>query len=115
MIHKGSCHCGKVTFEAEGELDAALSCNCSICARKGALLWALPKDRVRFQAKPGDLGQYTFHRHVIGHRFCTTCGIHTHGEDTAQSGGTDVYINIRCLDGIDLDKVPLHHFDGRSA
>jgi hypothetical protein len=115
MVYKGSCHCGKVAFEAEGALEAALACNCSICSRKGALLWALPKAQVRFQAKPGDLGQYTFDRHVIGHRFCTTCGIHTHGEDTAKSGGSDVYINIRCLEGVDLDKIPLHQFDGRSA
>jgi hypothetical protein len=114
MIFKGSCHCGNVTFEAEGELDAALSCNCSICARKGALLWAVPKSRVRFLVLPGALGRYTFNRHAIGHRFCTRCGIHTHGEDTAETG-TDIYINIRCLEGVDLDKIPLHHFDGRSA
>ena len=114
MIHKGSCHCGKVTFEAEGELGAALSCNCSICARKGALLWALPKGQVRFQMKPGDLGEYRFHRHVIGHRFCTTCGIHTHGEDVAETGETSVYINLRCVEGIDLASVPVQHFDGRS-
>ncbi len=37
------------------------------------------------------------------------------GEDTAQTGGTDVYINIRCLEGVDLDKIPLHYFDGRSV
>ncbi len=79
MVYKGSCHCGKVAFEAEGELGAALSCNCSICSRKGALLWALPRRQVRFRMQPGDLGEYTFSRHVIGHRFCTTCGIHTHG------------------------------------
>lgn len=115
MVHKGSCHCGKITFEAEGELTAALSCNCSICSKKAALLWALPKQQVRFTSGADDLGRYEFNRHVIGHRFCTTCGIHTHGEDTAKSGGSDVYINIRCLEGVDLDKIPLHHFDGRSA
>ncbi len=113
MVYKGSCHCGKVAFEAEGDLGAALSCNCSICSRKGALLWAVPLDRVRFAGKPGDLGRYMFNRHQIAHRFCTTCGIHTHGENAAQGG--DVFINIRCLEGVDLDKVPLHHFDGRSA
>jgi hypothetical protein len=115
MVYKGSCHCGKVAFEVEGEITSALSCNCSICSKKGALLWAFPKAQVRFQAKPGELGSYLFNRHVIAHRFCTTCGIHTHGEDTAESGGSDVYINLRCLDGVDLDKIPLQHFDGRSV
>lgn len=115
MIHQGSCHCGKVTFEVEGDLTAALSCNCSICSKKAALLWALPRQQVRFKSGQGDLGLYTFNRHVIGHRFCKSCGIHTHGEDTEKSGGSDIYINIRCLEGVDLDRVPLHHFDGRSA
>jgi hypothetical protein len=115
MVHKGSCHCGKVAFEVEGEIASALSCNCSICSKKGALLSAFPKEQVRFRMTPGDLGEYRFNRHVIGHRFCTTCGIHTHGEDVSETGGTDVYINLRCLDGVDLDKIPLQHFDGRSV
>ena len=42
MIHRGSCHCGRIAFEVEGELTAAVACNCSICSRKGALLWAVP-------------------------------------------------------------------------
>ncbi|HPH14971.1 MAG TPA: GFA family protein, partial [Burkholderiaceae bacterium] len=28
--YKGSCHCGKIAFEVEGELTAATDCNCSI-------------------------------------------------------------------------------------
>jgi hypothetical protein len=114
MVHKGSCHCGKVTFEAEGELTAALSCNCSICSKKAALLWALPKQAVRFNQDSGHLGRYLFNRHVIAHRFCTTCGIHTHGEDAGETDEPNVYINIRCLEGVDLEAIPLQHFDGRS-
>jgi hypothetical protein len=29
MIYQGSCHCGKVAFEAEGELGEVTACNCS--------------------------------------------------------------------------------------
>lgn len=36
MLYKGSCRCGKVAFEVEGELSGAISCDCSICSRKGA-------------------------------------------------------------------------------
>jgi hypothetical protein len=114
MIHKGSCHCGKVTFEVEGDLGSVISCNCSICSRKGALLWALPKQQVQFHSETGTLGRYTFHRHVLAHRFCTSCGIHTHGEDVAEAGEPNVYINIRCLEGVDLESIPVQHFDGRS-
>lgn len=113
MIYKGSCHCGEVAFEAEGALEAVISCNCSICSKKAALLWALPREKVRFQGA-GNLGRYTFNRHAIAHRFCKTCGIHTHGEDTSDAGEPNVYINIRCLEDVDLDSVPVQHFDGRS-
>ena len=114
MIHKGSCHCGKVSFEVEGDLGTVISCNCSICRRKAALLWALPKQQVRFLSGAGDLGRYTFYRHVIAHRFCTHCGINTHGEDTGEAGEANVYINVRCLEDVDLDALPVQHFDGRA-
>jgi len=53
-------------------------------------------------------------KHVIKHRFCQTCGIHPYGEGTDPKGNRTAAINIRCLEGIDLDSVPVQHFDGRS-
>ncbi len=47
MIYKGSCHRGKTAFEVEGELTQAMDCNCSICSRKGALLWFVTRDKLR--------------------------------------------------------------------
>jgi hypothetical protein len=38
MSYTGSRHCGRVSFEVEGEVGEALACNCSICRRKGSLL-----------------------------------------------------------------------------
>ena len=38
MNYKGSCHCGNIAFEVEGEIKGALACNCSLCQRKGSLL-----------------------------------------------------------------------------
>ena len=32
--YAGSCHCGDVAFEAEGEIGELLECNCTICSRK---------------------------------------------------------------------------------
>ncbi|MGQ6626435.1 GFA family protein [Serratia marcescens] len=43
MSFQGSCHCGAVTFSVDAELPTeALSCNCSICRRKGLLLSFFP-------------------------------------------------------------------------
>ncbi len=55
-----------------------------------------------------------FLKHVIKHRFCQTCGIHPYGEGTDPNGNRMAAINIRCLEGIDLESVPVQHFDGRS-
>ena len=114
MLYKGSCHCGRVAFEVEGELTGVVSCNCSICSRKGALLWAVPHLGLRVQAAPVDLGTYLFNRHAIQHRFCRNCGIHVFAEDAASGTERSAYINIRCLEDIDLAAVPVHEFDGRS-
>ena len=46
MKYKGSCHCGAVAYEVEGEIQGVIQCNCSICFRKGAPLWFVPRDGV---------------------------------------------------------------------
>ena len=48
MKYRGSCHCGNVAYEVEGEIDKAIACNCSMCQRKGSLLWFAPIEK--FQA-----------------------------------------------------------------
>lgn len=114
MKYRGSCHCGKIAFEVEGELTGAMACNCSICSRKGSLLWFVPRERLRLLTPEEDLATYTFNKHVIQHRFCRVCGIHPYGEGTDPKGNRMAAINIRCLDGIALENIPVRHFDGRS-
>ena len=114
MNYKGSCHCGKIAFEVEGEIKAALACNCSICSRKGSLLWFVPRAQFQLLTSEQDLATYTFNKHVIKHHFCTTCGMHPFAESVDPKGNPTAAINIRCLEGIDLDSVPVKQFDGRS-
>lgn len=114
MIYKGSCHCGNVAFEVEGEITGATACNCSICSRKGALMWFVPRDKLRLHTAEADIATYTFNKHVIKHRFCPKCGMHPYGEGTDPKGNQMAAINIRCLEDIDLDSIPVQNFDGRS-
>ncbi|HEY8520196.1 MAG TPA: GFA family protein [Gammaproteobacteria bacterium] len=114
MRYRGSCHCGKVAFEVEGEIDSGLACNCSMCARKGSLLWFVPREALRLLTPEDNLATYTFNKHVIKHRFCPTCGIHPFGEGIDPRGRATAAINLRCLEGLDLDSVPVRHFDGRA-
>ena len=114
MKYTGSCHCGAINFEVEGELDSATACNCSMCSRKGSLLWFVPRDRLRLLSPEASMATYTFNKHVIQHRFCPTCGIHPFGEGADRDGNKMAAVNIRCLEGIDLEAVPVRLFDGRS-
>ena len=114
MIYKGSCHCGKVAFEVEGEITQVTDCNCSICSRTGWLLWFVPRQQLRLLTPEVDLGTYTFGQRTIKHRFCPKCGIHPFGEGADPSGNQMAAINVRCLEGVDLSPLPVKHFDGRS-
>lgn len=112
MTFSGSCHCGGIAFEAEGEIDGALDCNCSICRRRGSLLWFVPHARFRLTTPPGNVSTYRFHSQQIQHQFCATCGIHPFGEGTDPSGAKMVAINLRCVEGLDLEAIPRQKFDG---
>jgi hypothetical protein len=114
MIYKGSCHCGQVAFEVEGELTQVVDCNCSICSRQGALRWFVPRESFRLLTPEANLGTYTFNKHAIKHRFCPTCGIHPFGEGSDPSGKKMAAINVRCLEGVDFAALPVKHFDGRA-
>ena len=114
MKHKGSCHCGQIAFEVEGDIPEVLSCNCSICQRKGSLLWFVPRQAFKLLTPPGKMSTYTFNKHVIKHHFCPTCGMHPFGEGKGQDGKEMAAINVRCLEDVDLSALKVRHYDGRS-
>lgn len=114
MKHRASCHCGKLAREFEADIQGALSCNCSICSRSGALLMFLPRDRVKVAATPDAVSTYTFNKHVIQHKFCKACGIKVLGEAVDPQGNEISAINLRCVEGLEFDKLPVQHFNGRA-
>lgn len=114
MTYLGSCHCGRIAFEVDGTISGAMSCNCSICQRKGSLLWFVPREQMRLLTPEESASTYMFNKHVIQHRFCPVCGIHPYGEGTDPQGRRMAAVNVRCLEGVDLSSVPVTQFDGRS-
>lgn len=114
MIRKGSCHCGGIAFEAEGDFSTALECNCSHCSRKGYLLAFIPRDGLTITTPAEATSIYRFNRHVIDHHFCPTCGCAPFGLGTDPAGNRMAAINVRCLEGFELDKVERKPVDGRS-
>ena len=115
MRYTGSCHCGNVRFEVDGEITGAMACNCSICRRKGVLMAFFPRGALTLLTPEDKLATYTFNKHVIHHRFCPACGIHTYGEGTDPKGNAMAAVNINVLENIDIAALPVQHYDGRSA
>jgi hypothetical protein len=114
MKYKGSCHCGTVAFEVEGEIKNAIACNCSICQRKGSLLWFVPRDTLKLVTPENASHIYEFNKHRIKHRFCPNCGMHPYAEGSDPKGNRMAAVNVRCLEGIDLDSIPVSRVDGRA-
>jgi hypothetical protein len=112
--HTGSCHCGRIKFEVDGDIDSGLACNCSICQRKGSLLWFVPRANLRLLTPESDIATYTFNKHTIRHNFCPVCGMHPYGEGADPQGNVVAAVNLRCVDDIDLKAIPVHEFDGRA-
>jgi hypothetical protein len=113
MKYQGSCHCGQIAFEVEGEIPDVTSCNCSICQRKGVLMWFVPQQAMRLLTPAEKMGSYTFNKHLIKHRFCPACGIHAFGEAISPSGDPVAAINVRCLEGVDIPSLKVVAFNGR--
>lgn len=114
MNYKGSCHCGRIAFEVESEITQVVACNCSICSRKGSLMWFVPRDQLRLLTPEANLATYTFGKHAIKHRFCPQCGIHPFGEGADPAGNPMAAVNVRCLEDFDFSSIPVRPFDGRS-
>lgn len=113
MKHSGSCHCGSLAFEAEGEIESGMECNCSHCSRKGYLLWFIPREQFALTSDDSTLSTYTFNKHEIKHHFCANCGCAPFGFGSMQ-GKAMAAINLRCLEDIDLDSIQRQKVDGRS-
>jgi hypothetical protein len=112
--HTGGCHCGNVRYEVDIALENAMECNCSHCSKKGFLLAFAPKENFRTETDESTLGEYRFNKKAIAHLFCPTCGIQSYGRGKNAKGEETVAINVRCLDGVDIDSLTINKVDGKS-
>lgn len=113
--HAGGCHCGKVRYEVTLDLaEPAITCNCSMCGRSGTILRFVPADSFKLLSGADVLTDYRFNHKVINHLFCSVCGIKSFAAGIDPAGAEMRAINVRCLDDVDLSRVPTHPYDGKS-
>ncbi|WP_457581348.1 GFA family protein [Ensifer canadensis] len=119
LTYRGSCHCGKIRYEADIDLDAGTGkCNCSICWKKRYWGAIVKPDAFRLQAEEVDIADYQFGSDSVHHRFCKTCGIAAYGHGYIEAiGGAYYSVNVATLDDVDpavLAEAPVQYMDGRN-
>lgn len=74
-MHQGSCLCGAVQFEIDGDLTPPSACHCGQCRRQSGHVWAsthIPDDR--FRLTKGDTVRWYQASPTARRGFCGTCG-----------------------------------------
>jgi hypothetical protein len=112
MNYRGGCHCGRVRFEVDSEIESVSECNCTVCSKKAYLHWMVPPERFRLLTSRDDLATYTFNTGAAKHYFCRTCGVASFYIPRSDPDKIDV--NLRCVEGIDLSSLKISNFDGQN-
>ncbi|SMO88198.1 GFA family protein [Paracoccus laeviglucosivorans] len=119
--YHGSCFCGAVHFEAQGDLaEGTMRCNCRFCRKMRYWEMRLPDpDGFRVTAGAEYLAETPRAQNDgvnMHHHFCARCGtrLWTHGE-IAEMGGAFVMVCVGALDDVpeaELIAAPIHYADG---
>jgi hypothetical protein len=113
QTYHGSCHCGDVSYDVQLDLGEVVECNCSMCARAGTMLAFTGEGQFQLKSGADSLSDYQFAKKNIHHLFCRRCGVKSFARGKGPNGPM-VAINVRCLEGVDLDSLKVKHFDGAS-
>jgi hypothetical protein len=113
----GGCHCGRIAFEVEASdgIGEVYDCNCSMCRRRGGLLWFAPRTALELKTPEADLATYRFNKEHLAHHHCVACGIAPFSEGSnPATGEATVAVNVRCLPDVDLATLKIVAVDGAS-
>ena len=128
-----SCHCGATRIELPHAPAHAKECNCSYCARTGAVWGYYGKGDMRFLSQQGEK-TYSASDGMNLHHFCGQCGMQTWGDSpdwasvynndgtpkegyTAGSMPTErtYAVNLRLIDDLDWSAIAVEKVDGRKS
>lgn len=119
--YHGSCFCGAVRFDAQGDLaEGTMRCNCRFCRKMRYWEMRLPDpDGFRLTAGAEHVAETPRAQDDgvdMHHHFCARCGtrLWTQGE-IAEMGGAFVMVCVGALDDVpeaELIAAPIHYADG---
>lgn len=132
MAIMATCHCGRSRIELPHVPATATECNCTFCARTGAVWGYFPAGALRFVSTEGQ-SAYSASDPINQHYFCGVCGIHTWGDSPDYAlmydeEGNELVaeadmaslprkhsVNLRTIDDLDWSAITVEKIDGRSG
>lgn len=127
-----SCHCGATRIELPHPPLRASECNCSYCARTGAVWGYYGREDMHFVSQDGDK-IYSASGGMNQHHFCDHCGMQTWGDSpdwasmynsdgTPKNGDASAIptarsyaVNLRLIDDLDWSGVAVEKIDGKGS
>lgn len=115
-VYTGSCLCGAVAFDIEGELEAFYLCHCSRCRKEsgsahGAKLFSTTA-RLKWRQGRDKVTRFTLPSTRHSRSFCSICGS---GVPDVQMDGALLVVPAGCLDSGQLPRPTAHIFTGSRA
>jgi hypothetical protein len=108
---EGSCLCGGVRWQFDGQPDGATACNCTACRRYG-VLWAYDYEGegVRVSGKTQAYARGS----ALEFHFCPICGCTAfwRGLRSDAAGRTRIAVNLRLAEPDAVAHIAIDHFDG---
>ena len=91
---QGSCHCGALRWEFDGQPAGATACNCTVCRRYG-VLWAYDYEGEGIRVA-GKSNAYLRGK-VIAFHFCPACGCVAfwRAQEVGEDGRRRIAVNLR--------------------
>lgn len=114
QTYSGSCHCGRVRFEIDADVDHVRVCDCSVCAKRGALIHRVDEADFRLLTPLEELTLYQWGSMTAEDYFCPVCGVlpfrkPSYPTEQERREGVEPFdgwsVNARCLDGVDLASI----------
>ncbi|MET3525087.1 GFA family protein [Phenylobacterium koreense] len=132
MTLVATCHCGATRIELPYAPTEAHECNCSFCARTGAV-WAYYRPGEMKLVSQAEDRVYSASEGLNLHHFCGRCGMHAFGDspDWASAYNLDGTpkegfeagavpaerihgVNLRLIDDLDWSAITVEKVDGRN-